>query len=272
MEDSDIQLDEPHKLLPQQITYYRDNGYIRLKQIFAPDFLECFRKEINQKVHDLNTQDLPLEKRRSIYDKAFLQIMNLWTASDLVRRFVFGKRLARIATELMGCTGVRIYHDQAIYKEPGGGVTPWHTDQFYWPVSNDNITTAWIPLQNTPLAMGPIAFCGKSHLFHGGRDLEISEDTEITLRDALRSFPMEELPFELGDVSFHAGWTYHRAGPNSTDRPREVMTVIYMDEDMRLAKPKNRSQVLDIDRWCPGIQEGELIASRLNPVVYSTKA
>lgn len=25
--------------------------------------------------------------------------------------------------------GVRIYHDQALFKSPGGGPTPWHCDQ-----------------------------------------------------------------------------------------------------------------------------------------------
>jgi len=39
-----------------------------------------------------------------------------------------------------------------------------------------------------------------------------------------------EEAFELGEVSFHSGWTFHRAGRNLTGRPREVMTVIYMDE------------------------------------------
>ena len=38
----------------------------------------------------------------------------------------------------MGVAGVRMYHDQALYKEPGGGITPWHVDQVYWPVSNNN--------------------------------------------------------------------------------------------------------------------------------------
>lgn len=60
--------------------------------------------------------------------------------------------------ELLGVSRVRLYHDQAFYKEPEGGITPWHADQFYWPLSDDRAITAWVPLQKTPLAMGPIAF------------------------------------------------------------------------------------------------------------------
>ena len=140
---------------------------------------------------------------------------------------------------------------------------------YYWPVSSDKTITAWVPLQNTPLPMGPLAFCEKSHRFQVGRNLEISDNSELTLKEALNQFQMEESGFELGEVSFHAGWTFHRAGANSTDQPRRVMTVIYIDEDMRLAVPKNKNQVRDTERWCPGVQFGEIIASPLNPIIYS---
>ena len=37
---------------------------------------------------------------------------------------------------LLQTPGVRMYHDQALYKEAGGGYTPWHVDQFYWPLDD----------------------------------------------------------------------------------------------------------------------------------------
>lgn len=264
------QFDAPFALDPEQIAFYRENGYVKLKHVLSAETLGYYRRAISDKVAELNTQRLPMEKR-STYDKAFLQIMNLWTTSEVVREFVFGRRLARIATELMGCRGVRIYHDQALYKEAGGGITPWHADQYYWPVSNERMTTAWIPLQDTPLEMGPLAFCEKSHRFQLGRDLEISDESELTLKQALAAYRLEESAFDLGDVSFHTGWTFHRAGANTTARAREVMTIIYMDQDMLLAKPKNKNQIADAERWCPSAMVGEIIATPLNPVVYSRK-
>jgi ectoine hydroxylase-related dioxygenase (phytanoyl-CoA dioxygenase family) len=262
------QLDQPYSLTPEQVEFYREYGYVKLRDVFSSGLLEHFRKAITKKVEELNTQRLPMEER-STYDKAFLQIMNLWTMSEEARQLVFGKRLARIATELMQCRGVRVYHDQALYKEPGGGITPWHADQYYWPVSNDHMTTAWIPLQGAPLEMGPLAFSERSHQFQMGRDLEISDKSEMTLKQALSAYSVEESAFGIGDVSFHAGWTFHRAGSNTTAQPREVMTVIYMDQDMRLAEPKNKNQIADTERWCPDVQVGEVVASPLNPVLYT---
>jgi hypothetical protein len=49
------------------------------------------------------------------------------------------------------------------------------------------------------------------------------------------------------------------------------MTVIYMDEDMRLVVPKNKHQAADIEAWCPGVRSGGIVASPLNPVLYSAR-
>jgi ectoine hydroxylase-related dioxygenase (phytanoyl-CoA dioxygenase family) len=187
-----------------------------------------------------------------------------------VRRFVTGRRRARIAAELMGTAGVRLYHDQALYKEPGGGPTPWHVDQHYWPLDRDQTCTAWIPLQPTAIEMGPLAFSAGSQALRRGREFEIGDEGERQVSKLLleQQLPLDETPFALGEVSFHSGWTFHRAGPNRTGRPREAMTVIYMDIDTRIVAPAGKAQRADLERWCPGVQPGELAASPLNPVLY----
>jgi ectoine hydroxylase-related dioxygenase (phytanoyl-CoA dioxygenase family) len=165
---------------------------------------------------------------------------------------------------------VRLYHDQALYKEPGGGHTPWHADQYYWPLSSDRTVTAWIPLQDTPLELGPLEFSAGSQALTEGRDKEIGDESQALLQRLLseKGFRHVVEPFAEGDVSFHLGWLYHRAGPNVTDRMRKVMTMIYMDADMRLVPPVNRHQQADWDAWCPGVSEGATVASPLNPVIY----
>jgi ectoine hydroxylase-related dioxygenase (phytanoyl-CoA dioxygenase family) len=264
-----LDIDSAYALRPDAPAFYRENGFVKLPEVLSADGLRHFGPELTARVAELNTLRIPMEER-STYEKAFLQVMNLWTKSETVRQFVFGKRLARIATELMGTRGVRLYHDQALYKEAGGGLTPWHADQYYWPMETDRCCTAWVPLQDTPFEMGPLAFAPRSHLFEAGRDLEISDESEAAVGAALEvlGFGQFEEPFRLGDVSFHSGWTFHRAGPNRTDRCREVMTVIYMDVDMRLSAPRNKNQVVDRETWCPGAVVGERIETPLNPVLY----
>ncbi len=269
--DFQHELNKAFHLTPQHVDFYQQNGYLKLKHVLSPQLLEHYRKVIKARVAELSRDALPMDQRDT-YGRAFLQIMNLWKESAEVKEFVFSKRLGRIAAELIGATGVRIYHDQALYKEPGGGITPWHADQYYWPVDSDRTVTAWVPLQATPTEMGPLIFSEKSHRLQMGRDLEISDESEFTLKQALEQFRLENSAYDIGDVSFHAGWTFHRAGANATERPREVMTMIYMDENIRITPPKNKNHVMDMERWMPGLAPGDTLSSPLNPVVYSSQA
>ena len=263
------ELHRPFSLSQDQISFFRENKFIKLKQVFSPELLTHYETAISAKVKELNSIHIPMEQRDT-YGKAFLQITNLWRKDEWVKEFVFSKRLARIAAELMGVSGVRIYHDQALYKEGGGGHTPWHADQYYWPLSNEHTITAWIPLQAIPIEMGPLEFSAKSHLIEEGRSLRISDDSERLIEQKLRISDFEHVieAFDLGEISFHSGWIFHRAGANQTQQMRKVMTVIYMEENMRLISPKNPNQEADWKAWCPVTKIGEKIATVLNPLLF----
>lgn len=264
-----IDLDTPYDLTEQHRAQFERDGYIKLKAVFTEEELEQFRSETTQQVLKRSTHVKPLEER-TLYSKAFLQVTNLWEHSDRVKAFVFNKRLARIATELLGTQGVRLYHDQALYKEAGGGYTPWHADQVYWPLATDRTVTAWVPFHPVPLANGPLSFAQGSHRLTEGRDLTISAESEAAIGEKMKlgDYPVDESPYDLGEISFHLGYLFHRAGPNQLPQPREVMTVIYMDSEMRMGEPKNEAQEKDGARWCPGVKVGERIDSPKNPVLY----
>jgi ectoine hydroxylase-related dioxygenase (phytanoyl-CoA dioxygenase family) len=212
---------------------------------------------------------IPLDQR-STYGKAFLQLFNLWREDEAIKKFVFSRRLAKLAADLMQVEGVRLYHDQALFKEAGGGITPWHADQYYWPLETDKTVTAWIPLQATPLEMGPLEFSAGSHQIVEGRDQKIGDESEAFIGEKLRITDFQHVieAFDVGEVSFHSGWVFHRAGANTTDQMRKVMTVIYMDKNMVLKAPENENQKLDWEVWCPGAEIGEVIDTHLNPVLF----
>ena len=262
-------LTAPYPLTPAQLAQFRAQGFIKLKNVLSAATLDDYGREITAQVVRLNALRKPMHERTT-YEKAFLQVMNIWTKSAVVKEFVFSQRLARIAAELMGVPGVRLYHDQALYKEPNGGITPWHADQYYWPVDTDNTCTVWIPLQATPREMGPLAFSATSHKCNFGRTLAISDESEKRISKELldRQLPQVEEPFDLGEVSYHYGWTFHRAGVNASPHPRQVMTVIYMADGCHAIKPQNKNHSADLETWLPGLKPGDLAASPLNPLLY----
>ena len=64
------------------------------------------------------------------------------------------------------------------------------------------MVAAWIPLQETPLEMGPLAFCENRHCFKVRRDLEISDERETTLKQVLGQFRQDEGPFAIWRCAF----------------------------------------------------------------------
>jgi ectoine hydroxylase-related dioxygenase (phytanoyl-CoA dioxygenase family) len=262
-------LQEPFQLSQSQISFYQENGYIKLKNVLSAEVIAYYGNIITDWVFRLNRLTKPMEERTT-YEKAFLQIMNLWCENEDVKDFVFSKRLAKIASDLMGVSGVRLYHDQALYKEPSGGITPWHADQFYWPLSNANTTTVWIPLQATPMEMGPLAFAEKSQNIEIGRDKEISDESEALLTETLKQFSMNDTPFDLGEVSFHSGWTYHRAGANTSTQARKVMTMIYMDKDIKVVEPTNKYREADWRKWLDSKTIDSIADGKLNPILFES--
>lgn len=262
-------LRHPYPLTTVQVKFFQANRYIKLKQVFDAETIALFNAAITAKVAKMNTVNTQIQERDT-YGKAFLQLFNLWREDEIIKEFIFSRRLANIAADLMEVQGVRLYHDQALYKEGGGGITPWHADQYYWPLETDKTVTAWIPLQETPLEMGPLEFSAGSHEVVEGRELAIGDDSEVIIRQKLRVTDFKHViePFDLGEVSFHSGWVFHRAGANTTNETRKVMTVIYMDRDMKLKQPENENQVNDWNTWCPGATVGEIVNSPINPVLF----
>lgn len=262
-------MQKDYALTTEQIEFYDKHRFIKLKNVLDSDTIAKYNSAISKKVIELNAVNVPIEKRDT-YGKAFLQVFNLWTKSDEIKKLIFNRRMAKIASELLQVDGVRLYHDQALFKEAGGGITPWHADQHYWPLSTDKTITAWIPLQATPLEMGPLEFSSGSHKILEGRELSISNESENKIEKRLKVTNHEHViePFDIGDVSLHSGWVFHRAGANTTSKTRKVMTIIYMDKDMRLKSPENDGQVNDWQTWCPGAVVDKVIDTPLNPVLY----
>lgn len=257
---------------PAQQQYFSDNGFVKLTEVFTPLEIALFERDVSAAVQQLQGGDaksLP-NSDSSVYELAFTQVMNIWRHSAAVKQWVFSERVASIAATLLGVESVRLYHDQALYKEAGGGITPWHCDQYYWPLDSDQTITAWIPLQDVTLEMGTLSFSAGSQHIDLGRDLPIGDDSQNVIAQKLRelNLPTIENTFNAGDVSFHGGWTFHCAGANTSNLPRRAMTVIYMADDIRLKQPENSNQEADRLAWCPGVEVGEVVASAINPRLF----
>ena len=263
-------LDSLYGVPAERIAGFQRDGHVLLRGVASREEVGAYREIILAARQRFGAEPTPLETRDT-YGKAFLKGMNLWPKDEGVRRFVLARRFAQVAAELLGVDGVRIYHDQALLKEPGGGITPWHQDQHYWPLDTNNTITMWMPLIDVSPEMGVMRFASGSHRSGYLGDAPIGDESEqrfaeYILRNGYRIAP--GVAMEAGDATFHYGWTLHGAPGNSTDRTREVMTVIWFADGARVTEPDNANRRRDLERWLPGLKAGDLAASELNPLVF----
>ncbi len=262
---------EDYALTAEQIERYRKDGHVVLRGVASDEEIAVYRPMLVRGVEKYKIEVRPLEERDTTYSKAFLQIMNLWTKDEGIAEFVQARRFAKIAAELMGVSGVRLYHDQALFKEPGGGHTPWHQDQFYWPLDTNNTITMWMPLVDVSPEMGPMGFASGSQRAGYIGKLAISDESHEIFKQYVldKGYTVASNgAMKAGDVSFHSGWTLHSAPPNQTSRMREIMTIIYFADGVRVGEVDHPNRENDLKTWLPGLKPGDVAASPLNPLLY----
>ena len=263
-----------YPLRGDQIQAFRADGHVMLPAVASPDEVAAYRPVVLAARDRYGADRTPLEKRDT-YGKAFLKGLNLWPHDEGVRRFVLSRRFGKIAAELLGVSGVRIYHDQALLKESGGGITPWHQDQHYFPLDTDNTVTMWMPLVDAVPEMGTMRFASGSHLEGYLGAMPISDESESRFEEFVRARGYRitpSRPMRAGDATFHYGWTLHGAPPNTTATTREVMTIIWFADGARVSALDNASRERDRDRWLPGLKPGDLAATEMNPLAYDSSA
>ena len=261
-----------YPLSEEQIQSFRSQGFVILRGVLTSGEVDAYREEIKRATFELNNEKRKLEERGA-YGKAFLQTLNLRLHSQGVMKLVSSPRIGKIAADLMGVNGVRIFHEQSLFKEPGKGTnpTPWHQDQYYWPLEELTTIGFWMPLVDIEQGMGGMKWAAGTHKLGFLGQHAISDESQKYYEGYIKEHHIqvtEGVPMKRGDVSFHYGWTLHATGPNCSDRLREAMVGTYFADGMRVMKPTNPSQENDRVKFLGGKQPGELADSALNTLVY----
>jgi len=262
-------LQKEYTIAASQQEAFRRDGHILLQNVCPIEDIRIFRPLMLAVIDEvITTRDT--QGRTEDYSSLFTQVSNVWRKNELARAFIFAKRFAKIAADLMGTRSVRLYHDQALVKEPGGKPTPLHQDQFYWPLDTTNTITMWMPLIDVTREMGTMTFASGSHKDGLVGKLPISDKADAILSDLIKekNYRLASYNLKAGDATFHYGLTLHSAHPNSSAVRREVMTIIYYEDGAKILEPDNEYRKVDMQVFHPDQSPGERAASPLNPILY----
>lgn len=255
-------LAEPYVLTDEQVATFRDEAFVKLPGVLTPAVVRRLAERLQQLLVGEHGDDTA---------GRFTALEQMWVRDDLMREVALSPRLGALAAELLGEDAVRIYHDNALSKEPGCGRTPWHHDAEHFPIASTQAVTAWIPVSAIPGPMGPLAFARGTGLRPLLEGLEFDKigttyDVEVARRFAAHGVAVQDGGYAVGEVSFHSSLCFHTAGPNRTTQPRRALATTYFADGVRVVD--NPTMISGAWRdFLPGVEPGGLAVSRLNPIV-----
>jgi ectoine hydroxylase-related dioxygenase (phytanoyl-CoA dioxygenase family) len=242
---------------------FRRDGFVHAKGLIDPREIEEHRKIIDHAVEIRTRLDVRSLSERTPFEQSFTMCQYLWEDFPEIGKLTFHPNVAGLAAALIGAERVRLWHDQALYKEAGGRETEMHQDHPYWPIAERDALTAWIPLVEVTEEMGPMGYIPGSH--RGGVEF-IDVFTSPGAGHAFQAKQTKAATFvtcKPGDVLYHHADTIHAAKPNRSKEARRVHTAIYFRDGCTRA---NANPHYSLDR--DGIAVGALIDGRATPIAW----
>lgn len=267
-----------YQVTPEQIDYYRQNGFIVIEDFLQPDELEYWRSAVMEAVTERNGQKMPGKETKTgeddginedteYFGKVFDQLLNLWQTNAKVKALMTDSRIGEMAAKLAGVEGIRIWHDQALFKRPWANPTAWHLDTPFWSFSDRKALSIWIALDDATLENGCLYFIPGS----GKETTYENSGIGKNMDGIFQVYPQfyKTAPFvakmKAGSCSFHNGLTIHGAGANMTPGFRRAMTCAYMPDGNVYNGQKN---VLP-DEYVQTLKVGDYLHNdQQNPLIY----
>lgn len=259
---------ETYGLSEAQVERFQTDGFLLVEAFFDVAELDEFAKHVDAAVEYRTADDRRKLAEKNLYEQTFVQCMRLWEDHIDVLPFTFHPKLCAAAAALLKTDRVRLWHDQALYKERDGRKTDAHLDYPFWPVDRPDLVSVWIPFDDVRAGGGRMSYVKGSHTaginrfvdigqLRGGEPVDMLKDPDVA------SLPLIAVDVPKGGAVFHHACTIHAADANVTDRTRRVFTMAYMDDGCRRT---SEEPYFALDR--DGLKEGDVVRGPGHPVAW----
>jgi phytanoyl-CoA hydroxylase len=267
------------RVTSDQISQYREQGFIIIRDLLSPAEVRELTLAVERGI-EITRRTMGRNKvvggnwdegTDEYFDGIFLQRINLWKIEETVRRFMAGPEIGRIATELAGVDGLRVWHDQTLQKQPWSNPTNWHLDNPYYSFHSHGTISAWIALDDATVRNGCLHYLPGSHRLVRWDNVEIGPSMDGLFKVYPELSGIEPVVAEMsaGSCAFHDGLMAHAAGPNMTSRWRRAMTCAYMPVG---ATYNGQANILSSERLARLKPGDSLDDEAENPLVYRMAA
>jgi non-heme Fe2+,alpha-ketoglutarate-dependent halogenase len=229
-------------LTPQQIEFFRANGYLSPLTAFSPDEALQYRKKIERYESDSGSD---VNQRLKI--KAHLAFP--WMC-EIAR----SPAIVSAVQSLLG-PDVLLFGSSCFAKEAHDHrFVSWHQDSAYYGLDPHEEITVWVALSRSSSESGCVRVLPGSHR---GPDMEHEEtyaaDNLLARGQTLRGIDDSlavEMPLEPGQFSIHHERTAHDSRPNQSDDRRIGLALFYMPAHARSTLGRRSAMpVSGVDRY-----------------------
>ena len=154
------------QLTSDQIVFYRENGFLIINDFLAGSELSSWQNAVDEAVaQHVSLSDTHHNQRGEdgYYKNVFVQCVNLWKTSGQIKQLILAPQLGKLAADLAGTSGVRLYHDHAMIKQPWANPTNFHVDNPYDPFYSHQAIMFWVALDDTTVQNGCLYFLPGTH-------------------------------------------------------------------------------------------------------------
>jgi ectoine hydroxylase-related dioxygenase (phytanoyl-CoA dioxygenase family) len=228
----------------EQVSFYREHGYLRIPQIFTPEETAGLSDALDSLVREwaLTSPGWSGPWRRAYMDEATEKKSKLTAMHDLQfysapwLAAVTHPRLVEAVSDILG-PNVELHHSTLHIKPPESGHPfPMHQDWPFYPHETDTYLDVLVHLDDTSHANGEIRFLDGSHklgfLEHITKTPEGPCSPHLPT-DQYKLADTVAVPARRGDVVFFNINTIHGSYINTTDKPRRLVRVGYRDPQNR---------------------------------------
>src|SRR5829696_2597949 len=225
---------ERYRLTNDQVSFYKEHGYLAGIRMLNDDQLEVLRQELAELV------DPAHPGHRLFYEfnanesadpgQILFHALGAWRITPGLHDLLWNPAFVVAAAQLLDGP-VRFWHDQIFYKPAHhGGVVIWHQDYSYWtrttPMAH---LSCWIGLDDSTPENGCVHYVPGSHRWELLPRLSFANDMDAVL-DSLTpaqraEFKPVAIELKAGECSFHHPLMVHGSYANTTSRPRRAVVI-----------------------------------------------
>ncbi len=208
---------------------FRDEGFFILESVLSPAELDLLRGACDTLIDAMhvemdrkNTDHIHISHRNQRY-----HIAKQYNLVPKLDQFVFSPMMAEICRATIGSDAF-LFYDQYVAKAgEKGRPFSWHQDGGYLGFDHEPYVTVWtavddMTIENGTVSLLPFSMAGSRQLKRHVRDPEsgdkVGYDGPLTGITAV---------VPAGSLVVFSSLTFHRSGPNTTDRIRRAYVTQY---------------------------------------------